>query len=299
MTSGAIKELRPGMLTKSAAPTPISITSGSLSDVGGIAFDKSGNLWATTFGTGDNTVLEFTKKQLNHLAKTPNPTAAATITSSSFSVILGCVFDTHGNLWLVDAGGNGSVHEISKAQLAMGSADITPAVTITSGTTLASPAFGAFDKTGNLWVSSLGTSSVVEYSVSQLTTSGDKAPSVIVQSSFLGEPGQLQFDSKGNLWVANEHDDIVVEFTKAQLASSGSPDPMVILSNPTAGAPNLATPWGLQFDSDGNLWVFNYTTGTIVKFKPAQLRASGSPLPKIVLSGLPLYSGQLTFGPRY
>lgn len=298
-TPGTIEELRPGKLTKSGAPTPILITSGSLFDVGGLAFDKSGNLWATTFGTGSNTVLEFTKKQLNHLATTPDPTAAVTITSASFSVIIGAVFDKKGDLWIVDAGGNGSVYEISKAQLTMGSADITPAVTITSGTTLASPAFGAFDKTGNLWVSSLGNTQIVEYSANQLVAGGaNLTPNAIITSSSLTAPGQLEFDGKGNLWVADAGNNAVVgtiiEFTKAQVAAAGPQVGTVILSENSLGGP-----WGMQVDSTGALWVFGYITGDVAKFGLGQLKTSGSPTPKVLISGLPLYSGQLTFGPRY
>ncbi|HYA35320.1 MAG TPA: hypothetical protein VEF03_06860 [Candidatus Binataceae bacterium] len=53
----------------------------------------------------------------------------------------------------------------------------------------------------------------------------------------------------------------------------------------------------MSFDGAGNLWVFNYTSGTISEFVPGQLQSSGSPAPSVFLTGLPLYAGELTFGP--
>jgi sugar lactone lactonase YvrE len=285
-------ELQPTQLKKSGAPTQVAITnSDELSDTAGIAF-KSGNAWVTTL---DNTLLEFTAAQLSKLSKQPQPTPAKTITSSAFMFILSCLFDAHGNLWIVDPEADG-VHEISAAQLKSGVTPVTPAVTITDTTDLASPAFAAFDKAGNLWVSSEGNAQVVEFAKSQLTSGGALTPTVIVSGS-LNDPGQLAFDSRGNLWVTNSGNSTVVEFAKADLSSTGSSTPAVVLSDDGSGS--LDVPWGLQFDSQHRLWVFNYLTGTISEFVPSQLKASGSPTPQVSLTGLPLYSAQLTFGPNY
>ena len=174
---------------------------------------------------------------------------------------------------------------------------ITPAVTIADTVDLASPAFATFDKHGNLWISSEGNAKLVEFTASQLGSSGTPAAHVIITSPSLNEPGQLQFDSAGNLWVTNAGNSTVVGFIASQLASSGSPAANVVLSDDGSGS--LSVPWGLQFDSLGRLWVSNYETGTISKFGPGELKATGSPTPRTFLTGLPQFAAQITFGPRY
>jgi streptogramin lyase len=287
-----VEEVLPPLLKKSAAvgPSLVTITKVGLTSAAGLAF-QHGNLWVTTL---NRQLFEFSAKQLHSLVKSPNPTPAVIINSTAFAELLGCTFDKKGNLWIVDPNING-VHEISKAQLAAGSnAALTPTVTVTATATLASPAFAVFDKTGNLWISSEGNSKVAEFSVSQLASSGDVVPNIILTSASLDGPGQLQFDKKGNLWVTNAINSTVVEFAASDLGASGSPLATVILS---ANAGSIATPWGMQFDGGGNLWVMDYTTPQLVKFTKKELTATGSPTPSVVLTGVPLYAGQLTFGP--
>lgn len=292
---GGIIEVRPLQLLKSGVPKRVKIKDafGPLANSAGIAFQPNGALWVTTL---NNTVLKFTSAQLSNLAAVPHPTPKATITSASFGFNIGCAFDSHVNLWIVDSL-NDSIHEISHAQLAAGSADVIPLVTITDTTDLTSPSFAAFDAAGNIWISSLSNSKLVEFSASQLASSGSPVPNVIISSTSLNEPGEIAFDSSGNLWVTNAGNDTVVEFTAAQLAASGSPAANVIISDDGSGS--LATPWGLQFDDMHRLWVFDYTSGHVVKYAPAQLATSGSPTPRITLTGLPLYSAQIIFGPRH
>jgi hypothetical protein len=45
--------------------------------------------------------------------------------------------------------------------------------------------------------------------------------------------------------------------------------------------------------------VFNYITGTLSKYGPWQLTASGSPTPRVFLTNLPLFAAEITFEPRY
>ena len=87
-------------------------------------------------------------------------------------------------------------------------------------------------------------------------------------------------------------------------ATTGNPTATAVISDD--GSNSLVTPWGCTFDDVGRLWVYNYGTSssvatTISKFGPAQLAANGasSPTPHIVLSGLPPFAAQITFGPRY
>jgi sugar lactone lactonase YvrE len=305
---GGLVELRPHQLLASGTPTKVKIEESiePLANASGLAFQQNGSLWVCTL---NNTVLKFTAAQLQNLAAVPLPAPRVTITSSSFAFNIGCVLDAHGNLWVVDSM-NDAIHEISRAQLiaatVAGSApqNVTPAVTITDSTDLTSPSFAAFDPAGNIWVSSLSNSEMVEFSVSQLGTGGTQTGHVVISGASLNGPGQPQFDAAGNMWVTNSGNDTVVKFTPAQLAASGSPTAAAIIGDDGSGS--LVTPWGCSFDSLGRLWVFNYgtatsTTTTISMFGIGQLSVSGptSPTPRRTLSGLPPFAAQLTFGPRY
>ena len=148
-------------LKKSGSPTPIHLDSSD--HAVGIAFDKSHNLWATISG---DEVVEFTAAQLKDLKNNPNPTPAVIITASaSFQDANGCNFDSQGNLWLADSD-NGSIDELSKAQLDAGSADLTPAIVITNSNF--DPRFVTFDKAGNIWTDNQNGNSIAEFSTSQL-----------------------------------------------------------------------------------------------------------------------------------
>jgi sugar lactone lactonase YvrE len=284
-------------------PKQVKVEEGAepLANTAGLAFQPNGTLWVCTL---NNTILKFTVAQLQNLAIVPHPAPKATITStSSFGFNIGCVFDAHVNLWVVDSL-NAAIHEISHAQLVAGTADITPAVTITDTTDLKSPSFAAFDPAGNIWVSSLTNSEMVEFSASQLGSGGAKTGNVVISSASLNEPGQPQFDAAGNMWVTNAGNDTVVKFTHAQLAASGSPTADAIIGDDGSGS--LVTPWGCAFDPLGRLWVFNYgtisgTPTTLVMYGRGQLAVSGpsSPTPRHTLIGLPPCAAQLTFGPRY
>jgi streptogramin lyase len=294
-TVGGLIEIRPFGLTVSGAPHKVKLVSAAapLNNTAGLAFAPSGAVWVCTL---NNRILKFSPGQLSNLAINPNPTPVRRfVNTAALGVSIGCTFDSHVNLWIVDNGD--AIHEISHAQLAAASGPITPAVTITNSTDLTSPSFPLFDSAGNLWVSSLDNSHLVRFSAAQLTASGSPTPPIIISSNDLNEPGQMAFDSSGNLWVTNAGNSTVVSFTPAQLAASGAPAANVMLGDDGSGS--LSTPWGLTFDSSNRLWVSNYTTGTLSKYGPGQLTASGSPTPRKSLTNLPMFAAQITFGPRY
>jgi sugar lactone lactonase YvrE len=282
---GGIQSYKPAQLKTSGSPTPIHLT--KFSDASGLAFDKSHNLWAVV---DDSEVVRFTPAQLKKLKHNPHPTPKVIITSSStFSDIIGCSFDSHGNLWVVD-GDNDSIDEISKAQLAAGSADITPAQVITSGD-LDFPNFITFDKAGNAWVDSEDNEKIAEFSVSQLASSGSKSAAVLLSTS-LCDPGEIAFDKTGNLWIPGYCTGNVVEFEQSQLTSSGSPTPTVTLTSAIFNGP-----WGAVFDSKGDLVIVNYNDGTVSKFTPSQLGTSGAPVPAVSEQGTEEEDYQIIFGP--
>jgi hypothetical protein len=310
-----IDEISAAQLKSGGVAAPIAISNVStVLATSGVCFDKQKNLWATTL---DVNLLEFTHKQLTQLSKSPDPTPANTLSSSSFGFILSCLFDKKGNLWVVDSMNDG-IHEITKSQLAsITGSTISTSVDLSDATDLASPAFATFDKSGNLWMSSQGNNSIVMFAKNQITSSNSSITgTVVISSPSLVGPGQLQFDKKGTLWVANSgfnndspvlpHGSIV-GFTKDQLTASGNPTANIVISSATLsdGSQSLDVPWGVTFDTGGNMWVFNYTAGEftdvnsswLVKFAKKDLKVSGAPTPAVEVTGLPEYSGELAFGP--
>jgi sugar lactone lactonase YvrE len=190
-------------------------------------------------------------------------------------------------LWVANVE-RGGILGYTAAQLAS-SASAAPAVVLTTPSGVADGV--AFDNSGNLWVAEPIVSTVVEYSAFQLATSGSPTPRVTLTAnaaSSLSLPGALAFDARGNLWIANGGSmfngpgaNTLVEFTASQLATSGSPTPAVTLN---ADAGSINGPAGLAFDHSGNLWLTNFSSGTVVVFAAGQLASSGSPLPAVTLS---------------
>jgi hypothetical protein len=274
-------------LKKSGMPTSVKVTGTLANSATGLAFDKSKNLWAVI---DDDKVVQFTVAQLKNLKKNPSPTPGVIITSMSFSDLIGCNFDQQGNLWLVDAGNN-QLDELSKTQLAAGSADITAPAKVITSPDLDFPNFVTFDKAGNAWVDSEDNSKIAEFSASQLTSSGSKSAAVLLSTS-LCDPGQIAFDKNGNLWIPGYCTGTAVEYAKGQLTSSGSPTPTVTLSSAAFDGP-----WGAVFDSKGDLVIVNYNSGTILKFTAKQLKASGAPVPKVSVTQPETQNYQVIFGP--
>ncbi len=148
----------------------------------------------------------------------------------------------------------------------------------------------AFDSSGNLWVADSDNSRILEYTPP--FTTGEAASLVLGQASLntgncdlggasasnLCFPTGIAFDSSGNLWVADEANSRVLEyvkgagFTTGQAASLviGQPDFTHSQANqcgcfaPTAST--LDAPWGLAFDSSGNLWVADANNNRVTEY---------------------------------
>ena len=102
---------------------------------------------------------------------------------------------------------------------------------------------GGLRRSGNLWIANLDAGTLVEYTPSQLASSGAPTPAITISSdgSSLSEPGSVAFDRSGDLWALNENG-ALEEFTPSQLASSGDPTPVVSIwdSRTRTGSPSTA-----------------------------------------------------------
>jgi sugar lactone lactonase YvrE len=206
-------------------------------------------------------------------------------------------FDKFGNLWASDTGNNRvlrfdappTTHE--SASLVIGQSTFTTFASATSQSGLSTPSGIAFDSSGNLWVADRSNSRVLKFNAP--FTSGEPASLVIGQSTFttfasatsqsgLNYPQGIAFDSSGNLWVADQGNSRVLKFSAP--FSTGEIASLVI-GQSTFTAKSCATtqsglclPYGIAFDSSGNLWVADQGNSRVLKYsapfsngKPASL----------------------------
>lgn len=236
-----------------------------------VAFDGAGNMWVSQYG---GTVLRFGASQL---ASSGPQTPSRSIDASSYGNLSGLAFDAAGNLWVAVGNGN-ELLEYTPAQLAAGGT-LTPPVVIgaSAGGSLQTPIGIAFDATGALWVANLDAPSLVEYSKSQLASTGNPTPAVTITNG-LSRPYGIAIDGSGNLWVA----DSVSGVLRYDHADLGSPS-----ASPAATILGTSTPEALAFDASGALWVFEYGSATLGQFtNPGALTGTVSPAANVAVSSI-------------
>jgi len=166
------------------------------------------------------------------------------------------------------------------ANLVIGQSGFTSFSPGATSTGFVSPYALAFDSSHNLWVADDAGNRVLEY---KTPLSTHEAASVVIgQSSFttlasattstgLNTPNALTFDSSGNLWVVDSSNDRVLEY-KTPL-STGEAASLVIGQSSfttntftTTTSTALNSPYGLTFDSSGNLWVADLLNGRVLEY---------------------------------
>ncbi len=281
--------------------TASSTTADGLNYPWAVAFDSSGNLWVTD--AHNSRVLEYLKgsgftsgQSASLVIGQPNFTSSACADSPPTAVGM-CgpsylAFDSSGNLWVTDedrvleyALGSGFTSG-QAASLVIGQANLTSQVFTTTASGFQEPAGIAFDSTGNLWVSDLGSNRVLEFSKGEGFVSGEAASLVLGQVDFSSNVGSatatglywpwgLAFDSSGNLWVADGVNNRVLEYMKGSGFVSGQAASVVIgQGNFTSKGEGLSAtgmnyPNGVAFDSAGNLWVSDSANGRLLSYEGA------------------------------
>jgi sugar lactone lactonase YvrE len=136
-----------------------------------------------------------------------------------------------------------------------------------------------------LWTSSGSNPAILRLAPSQLLTSGDLLPAtaIFTPSAELFSVNGIAFDTDGTMWITSEDDSMLVAFSPTSLVRSGSANAAVVISSIDG---SVSAPSGLAFDKQHRLWVANSGNGTVVRFDPAQLASSGSPVPALTISGL-------------
>jgi sugar lactone lactonase YvrE len=218
------------------------------------------------------------------------------------------LFDPQGDMWAAntDTLATSTLVEVTRAQL--GTPNPVPAVTISAPASdpnlLGNPYGMAFDRRGNLWVVADTVGKILEYTRSQLATSGSPTPHTEISDFPGGGPGGDAFDAAGNLWVTTQvspsstcPNGCVVEFPRAELAQP-NPAPTVVLS--ATGGANLA------FTASGDMWMVTgggtpcYNTpcnNELVEFTRAQLSTSGDQQPAVVITSTEAGPSGSLYGP--
>jgi sugar lactone lactonase YvrE len=161
---------------------------------------------------------------------------------------------------------------VGQPNFTTGSASITQ-------TGLDGPTGLTVDSSGDLWVADYNSNRVLEYATP--VTTGEAASVVLGQTAFtnnacsnaatgLCEPIALAFDASGNLWVADAENNRVVEFhapfTTGEAASLVLGQTGFGLSAISDSAVGMDRPYGIAFDSSGNLWVSESGNNRVTEF---------------------------------
>lgn len=207
-------------------------TAGSLAAPYGLAFDKSGNLWAVDYY--NNRVLEYVppfENQMNASLAIGQPDLTSNsdgTTANRLNLPSAIAFDEKGNLWATDSLNN-RVLEFSypfstdqSAILVIGQENFTTNLPGITDNSMNTPYGIIFDKSGNLWVTDGNNARVLGYTTP--FSNGMSASLVLGQTNFaemvsgtsanlLAEPYDVKIDYSGNLWVADTDNNRVLEFT--------------------------------------------------------------------------------------
>lgn len=266
-----------------------SVSGGNASGLFGpeaISVDSKGNVWISD--SENNRVLEFTTPITN------GENASVVLGQENFTSYYcsnptlanlcdpqGLAFDRSGDLFVSD-NSNNRILEF-KSPFSNGESAVLSIGESSNGTTqssLNSPLGLAFDSSGDLWVADEGNNRVLEFK-SPLVSNESAAleigqPDFVSnssQSATLDSPDALAFDHTGDLWVTDSGNHRVLEF----------PSPVTMGENATIviGQANFSSfstslsqsvipsPYGIAFDSSGNLWVADTYDGRVLQFSPS------------------------------
>lgn len=252
-----------------------------------IAVDSKGNVWISD--SENNRVLEFMApftdgKNASVVLGQENFTSysCGNPTLANLCDPQGLAFDRSGDLFVSDDSNNRILE--FKPPFTSGESAVLSIGQVSDDTTqssLNSPLGLAFDSSGNLWVADNGNNRVLEFK--SPLANNESASLVIGQPSFvsnstttdnttLDSPDALTFDHSGNLWVTDAGNRRVLEYSSP--VTMGENATVVIgqanfSSSSTFESQSVTpSPYGIAFDSSGNLWVADTYDGRVLEFSP-------------------------------
>lgn len=255
------------------------------------AEDDAGNIYVSDLG--NNRVLQFKPPFANGMSASlvigqPDfVTGPVNTTQNGLRQPGGLAFDRSGNLWVVDFGNNRILQykppfaTDMNASLVLGQANFTPSASATTNAGLSAPHLIVFDASGNLWVTDAGNNRVLEFkppfangmTASLVIGQADLASSgAATAASGLNFPTGIAFDSAGNLWIGDTGNNRVLQFKPAfanGMSASLALGQASFTTNTAATTQSgLSGPFGIGFDSSGDLGVANVNNSRTLGFTP-------------------------------
>jgi len=272
--------------SSSSTPPPLSHTTRYL--VVSDYYNARVLIYDSPFSTGENASVVLGQNQFT--------TAGGGTTATQMALPNSTAEDNEGNLYVSDSLNNRVLQfnppftNGMAASLVIGQPDLTTGTAHTTQNGLNIPWCVAFDGSSNLWVSDGANYRILQYKPP--FANGMNASLVIGQPNFtsnlpsgppysyglptsnsgLDGPNQIAFDASGDLWVADLENNRVLEFEPPfanGMAASlviGQTDFVSYGGATTASA--FEGPFGVAFDSAGNLWVADEGNSRVLQFNP-------------------------------
>ncbi len=232
----------------------------------------SNKLWVLNGNGGAGELLGFASESL---AASGSPAVTTGVKGSPGRDL---TFDKDGNLWAFGATtADAMINRFPAADLATGGAK-TPdrKINITGLSCLPAVTAMAFDKDGNLWITSACKDAVFRLDASVLNASGSVSPS---QTLAVVDPAGLAFDAAGNLWVGETSSERLLRYDAAQLTASPPPTAALKLGARASENPlnmSLLSGTWLAFDKNGDLWGSNFGANIVFRVAKEKLAGTGT-----------------------
>ncbi len=264
-------------------------------------FDALGDLWVAD--TSDNRVVEFRPPFHDGMnaslviGQTDLRGFGSNTTQNGLSGPLAAAFDAAGDLWVSDNDNNRVLEFVPPfssdmiAHLVLGQSGFLAAGSGTGASNLTGPIGLAFTPSGELFVADAGDNRVLGYAPPFVT--GMDATVVLGQTGFatisasttatgLDCPTDVAVGPNDSLWVADSNNNRTLGFSSPfsdGMAASEVLGPYnYTLTNQTTPY-ELAYPWGLAFDANGDLWVADAGDARVLEYlTPVGTNDPGPPL---------------------
>ncbi len=218
----------------------------------------------TLFASCNYPQVQFAKVPLK---TTSNQTSYYCSKENGLGYTSGLGVDSKGRLWVISFNGKygSKPSKVEVFKLPLRASSVPEYTFVLSGSNGCNAL--AFDPSGNLWVSSPGNGSVLEYK-GPFTKSGTLNPALTVGVPSGYELYGLTFDKSGDLFASN-------------FKSTGT-DSIGVLAPPYTGNPyflnGLTAPGGLAFDKHGNLYASsNASSVAVVRYDSNDLKSGDTP----------------------
>jgi len=261
---------------------PIATITGSpfpLFEVGGLALDRSGNIYVATIsatGTGGGTGVSIFPAGSN---ATGAPKAIISGASTELNEPSGVAVDASGNIYVTD---------ISSTKVLIytpgSNGDVLPKAVIDgSNTGLTTPRGIAVDRKGKIYVTNYdGFTGITIYPAG---SSGNVTPIATISGDATGLnfPVGIALDAVGNIYVTNDSSP-TNSVTIYPAGSNGNVAPSATISGPDT---LLDVPWAIAVDGGGKIFVANLgqgspDVGSVTVYPPG---SNGAVKPVAVISG--------------